>query len=179
MKKTQKYLMLFLSLTLILSSLFISAPSVNAQTQATPEEMELAKELEKAFKNANLKENPDGSISMDTEEIKNNLPLNLRMSLEKAQKEDQIVTPKVCPSQEACDNVGPVHNCVARNVANNVVETFSQEAWVAAWTLILAGDYINAAKKLGKMGLKATPAVVAGQLSYYIARCTFNHDYGK
>ncbi|ULG73162.1 hypothetical protein [Macrococcus brunensis] len=175
----------FLSLVLLISTITPSFAHATTLTDKEKQEQQLANELKKMFEGVNLKENPDGSVTGDIEKLKSNLPEKLRNDLiafekqKKAEAKTGISTRGACPTIETCKNVGPVSQCVNRNL-KNIVPNLTQDTFNTIWGAIVAGNFATAARGLTKAGLKLGAVTWAsGQIAYYVSRCIVNHDFGK
>lgn len=185
--KSLKLFIIFLSFILVISGSFSGVATAQTKEVSNNKEIEqLAKELESTFKNVNLKEKPDGTVTGDIEQLKKNLPEDLRNNLiefekqKKLERKNGTMQRGACPTIKTCDNVGPVSQCVNRNIKNNIVSNLTQDVFSSIWAAIVAGEYLKAAKGLTKVGLKSASLTWAsGQIGYYVGRCIINSNFGK
>lgn len=172
---------LFLAFIMIFSTLFgTTSVFANEESTNTVNEDELEKELEYYFKDAEIKDENGNVIGFDVKVINEKLPEDKKLSEEeinniKATSDTSLRV--ACPTTDACDNVSGANKCLTRNIQNNMFSSFQMETYTGIVNAIREGKYAQGAGDLIKVGAKGSAAWIATELSYYMIRCTANHDF--
>ena len=173
MKSLKSLSILAMTFVLFLTSFSSIANAMEANDEQVNDEQvaELAEKLEFIFEKATIKDKQGNVIDLDVDMIEE----KFGVSPETEQLREQIIAFKTPTTDSISTFSASVDRCVENKIITGYGDLISGAIIGAIIDDIASENYLSAAKRLLKMGVRGTPIGIAGSLAGMLLTCTITH----
>lgn len=184
--KFKKYFALIIVSVFVLSFVVnplgqvVNAEMIETETE-TDEELvaEIAEKLEFIWEEASIKDQSGKIIGFDVEKLKNKygatsedleaieaIQLVTELNLQDSNLDKNVITPFSAA----------VDKCTSKKVSSYFGAILAPAVWSAIYELMWEGEYTEAAKRLGKIGVRGNVFAIAGSLTAILLSCIHQEE---